>query len=444
MIPSPRLVCQDCSDEYYSTCEECGRRTAIDETRVIGDYVYCDECVSEHFTICEYCDEYVRLDDAYETTHGGYVCGHCRDYYYNTCDNCGREIPLDEAYYADDDECEEYPLCRRCYENGGYCEINSYGYKPEPYFNRLKNEKKTKEFFGMEIEVEGQVKYAKGFKEFFPLSQIYLKKDGSVNGFEIVTHPMTRRYFYSKFVPNLEKGMKFLRQNGFRGHNRAGIHIHVSDEAISMEQLKKLMCLLYPEQKSIYKKWLAITQRHDDKMQQWSRMIIDDKECTNSVKKKVKEEIDYRQKKGYGGKPEIDNTRYTAINMRNNDTIEFRIFNSNIRTERIIKNMQVIFSLLDFTKTDKLPTFHNYMRFVEENRGDYRELWEFLLEKGIYQPSIEKAQLKEIIKAIKTVDSEIIDYGTAIEKLRALEPKTVEGIDDNDEIEGGLPCVSQF
>ena len=44
--------------------------------------------------------------------------------------------------------------------------------------------------------------------------------------------------------------------------------------------------------------------------------------------------------------------RYIAMNCSpNNKTVEFRIFNSSTRVERILKNYEIVFSLIDFTNT---------------------------------------------------------------------------------------------
>ena len=444
-------VCQECLDEDFAKCNDCGNYHQVNDLHYLEryDYEVCEDCFDEYYVNCDDCGTIIARDDSYQSYEGNYYCESCQTNYCS-CEDCGQIIDNeDNCYYADDDEYSEYPYCRDCFLRRQPQVINSYGYKPTPKFNSLKNEKKTKEYFGMEIEVDGNAQYAEQFLEAFGDTEkdyIYLKRDGSVAGFEIVTHPMTRRFFYSKFVPKLREGMDFLKYKGFRGHNRAGIHIHVSNDAISQEQYKKLICLLYPENEAIYKKWLAITQRHDNAMRQWANMKLGGYDASKQMRKDHKKDYvrlaDQRGKDGVNTKPVLSSGRYTAINAYNASTVEFRIFNSNIRPERIIKNAQVIFSLLDFTNTEALPTYHNYIRFVEDNRGEYRELWDFLVEKGIAQPREAREQYKKVMKALNTV-SPNMTYEQAMNMLQEGNPNKLQGIDDNDE-RSAEPCVSQF
>ena len=76
--------------------------------------------------------------------------------------------------------------------------------------------------------------------------------------------------------------------------------------------------------------------------------------------------------------------RYSAMNCSpNNKTVEFRIFNSSTRVERILKNYEIVFSLIDFTNTNTEVTHKNYVQFVVDNKDKYKYLYEFLLEKEL-------------------------------------------------------------
>ncbi len=80
----------------------------------------------------------------------------------------------------------------------------------------------------------------------------------------------------------------------------------------------------------------------------------------------------------------ISSGRYTAMNIAScNKTVEFRIFNSSTRIERILKNYEVIFSLIDFTNTDSLPTHMNYLKYIAKNQNKYKYLYEFCVEKEL-------------------------------------------------------------
>lgn len=436
-----RYICQDCYDSNYFTCENCGEIYHNDDSiRVSNDAYVCENCIRNYYC-CDRCGEYYPLQDTYSIDNGRY-CGYCYNEHTVECGECGERVDEDNATWSDEDVC---CYCDSCY-NGRTNVIHDYGYKPEPYFRGTSS---NNEYFGFEIEVNGDRSYAEEFLDRFgdnDESYLYLKKDGSVKGFEIVTQPMSRKFFYDSFIPKLRNGMRFLVNNGFTAHNKAGIHIHVSQDAISVEQMKKLIILLFPKSNKVYQTWLAITQRKDDKMSQWSSMNPNNLYGYNNFIKYAKDEFGYVKSRysakrdicktiaeydrDYGTKPSLGSGRYLALNCNSSaNTVEFRIFNSNTRIERIIKNAQVVFSLLDFTKTDKLPTMNNYLRFIEEHKFEYEELFDFLVEKDIYKPRVMKEKAQKFVEEVGISVRELKEYVDALTNNRNTE------VDDNDERE---------
>lgn len=432
-----RIYCQICQEDECYACQDCGDIIFPHEARYhVGDGCICSSCRDENYIFCDRCNALEHNDCAYRTEDGYDLCEHCWENYTTFCEECDRRfLNEDNMVYDEENECY---LCKSCYENTKRT-INNYSFKPNPIFLKLeKDGKNPKEFFGFEIEVEGDKDKAYDFLlEFGDIhgDNIYLKHDGSVEGFEIVTHPMTRNYYYEAFKDNLEKGMRFLAKKGFSGHNCGGIHIHVSKNAISDDQLAKLVILLYPKTIKVYRQWLAITQRKERKMEEWSTM---DPDRLDYGKRETVE----RAKSGY---TKInDERRYHAINTQNNNTIEFRIFNSNLRIERITKNAEVIFSLLDFTNTSKLPTMTNYLNFVCENKEKYMYLYNFLLEKKIWQTKEQKEATKEIIKVIRHTSGKQIDKDQIIDYLNELGIVDFSSNNNDDEKERSYECALPF
>lgn len=73
--------------------------------------------------------------------------------------------------------------------------------------------------------------------------------------------------------------------------------------------------------------------------------------------------------------------RYSALNYTR-ETVEVRIFNSTVRTDRFFKNLEAVKAALDFSKQygiqDMVPA--NFLRFIMDNRGMYKNLVNFLVE----------------------------------------------------------------
>jgi hypothetical protein len=389
-----RYLCKECADTYIKICDDCGEKIYPWQPDYLyaESYIICKHCREEDYFKCECCGRLERNCNGCRTQDDYALCNTCYEEETYICADCG------DVFYCRDnvcyDECDEAYYCERCFDSRTR-DINNYSYKPRANFLKTEEDEPIEnEFFGFEIEVAGDDGEAYSFKEKCGDTNekvIYLKADGSVDGFEIVTHPMTRNYFYDKFCPNLAKGMVYLARNGFKGHGEGGIHIHVSKDAISEEQLAKLVVLLYPKTEKVKKLWLGITQRSRYNMDRWSTM---DPDKLDNGKRETIENIKL------GDKCINGNHRYSAINTQNNNTIEFRMFNSNLRMGRIKKNAEVIFSLLDFTKTEELPTMANYLNFVFRNSDKYNNLYEFLLEKQLWQTKEQKEQTQKILMVI--------------------------------------------
>lgn len=366
------LICESCNDNDYFTCEDCGEIYPCDDSHWIEDKekCVCDNCLDNYYE-CEACHKYFSRDGVYETYDEKYVCEKCYDYDYRTCEDCGLAMHCDDSYYNEIDDCNYCPNCEDKHTS------SIYSYHDYDCFckKQVYGETGTKEFFGLEIEVSGDPDYADDFLGLVP--DVVLMHDGSIDrGFEIVTEPMTRGYIAEKFLPNIERGMKFLNDKGFRGHNKGGIHIHVSQEVFSKKMLCVLRNVLYSGLETNMEVWKAITQRHQSEINEWCKY-----KDARSITDILTDTSDF---------PLLVYDRYTALNYDSRTgTYEFRIFNSNTRIERIKKNIQTVYSLVDYAK-HKEETYHSastgdYIDFVKENSVFYPDLYEFMYEMGIVQ-----------------------------------------------------------
>ena len=114
-------LCQDCYDENYSCCDNCGKIEHRDNISCIKDthkYV-CEDCRDRKYVCCEDCEGYFEND--YIIDVDGYIhCNDCADGKYYPCEYCGEIYPIDDLVdnYCEsckpDDEtekiiCENYP-----------------------------------------------------------------------------------------------------------------------------------------------------------------------------------------------------------------------------------------------------------------------------------------------------------------------------------------------
>lgn len=334
-------------DEFYDShfyCEGCDRYFHNSESseHVYGNTNFCESCYYDSHTYCYSCGEAISNDDSYysEISHNDY-CDNCYHDLHSYCENCGSD-------YWSSDGCD----CG--------VKIHSYSYKPNPIYFHNKKEK-NKYYLGIELETESKGNCKQTCAEqIYEISDLfYLKNDSSIeDGFEIVTHPFSELWFNDhKFI--FVELLNTLRNNRFRSYNTTtcGIHIHISKNYLSGLDIAKLH-LFFCQNENFIK---TISQRSPNNLDQWGK-----------IKKDKKEIYDNSKKKG-------SNERYTAINLQNKNTIEFRIFRGTTNNNSYFKNIEFVIAICKFVKETSLQQlnvtqFYNYINKEKE----YKNLQKFM------------------------------------------------------------------
>ena len=103
-------VCQECFDEIYFFCEDCGKIEKRDYGYWVedADKLVCENCIGNYY-YCEDCNNYFEY--ATYITDYGYVCESCFDRNcYGYCDSCDRYFT--ETYYSSRHDAY---FCESCY-----------------------------------------------------------------------------------------------------------------------------------------------------------------------------------------------------------------------------------------------------------------------------------------------------------------------------------------
>jgi hypothetical protein len=338
-----------------------------------------DEIFHEDHFYCTVCDTYYHQNEESEHTYNS--SSYCSECFYNDhtyCNNCDEPIRNEYSYYS---EITQNDYCDSCYSNcHGYCDrcgtdywiddgcdcsvsIHSYSYKPDPIYFRSKKEK-AKFFIGIELETEskGNSKHDCA-EEVADISELfYLKNEGSLeDGFEVVTHPLSYSW-YLEHISTFNELLDTLRDHGFRSYNTTtcGIHIHITKSYLSGLDLAKLHLFFHQNENLI----TQISQRKIDKLDQWGKIKKDKKEIYDQSKKKAGSE------------------RYTAINLQNHNTIEFRIFRGTLNENSYHKNIEFVVAICDFIKVTSLQqlTKERFYNYIKQDKN-YKHLRKFMEEK---------------------------------------------------------------
>jgi hypothetical protein len=175
-----------------------------------------------------------------------------------------------------------------------------------------------------------------------------VKEDGSLNnGMEIVSVPASLRWHRENVAPFLERAKDWL--SGWP-HNDCGIHVHVGKKQLSELQLSRLVRFMHADENQAF-----ITQVAGRDPNTY---------CNRGGRKTVG-----------AFKAESRIGRYQAINFatRNEKTIEFRIFRSNVSPAGFMKNLEFTHALCQWARftSDRALGSAAFVQWVARERSQY-------------------------------------------------------------------------
>jgi hypothetical protein len=325
--------------------------------------IYTENGGADNFFRCSCCDSMEILDDA-AYFNGTCYCDSCYSNNVYTCDDCGQSYWDGDGHYCPEDD-----------EDGSHL-INSYSYKPRPYFFGT-----ATYHMGFELEVESDGNSRRDGAEVVTNAlgeRIYLKEDGSLSdGFEIVTHPHSLDEYQRNFDWS---ALNQLRRLGFRSWDTStcGLHVHVSRTAFGNPNTRRdivriqahelrFMKLIYDNERQISR--LAGRTSNYATFEDKGRLVS-----------KVK----------YGNQ---SNGRYSAINSDNSATLEVRVFRGSLKPERVLMALELVQCAVEYTRglhvsaSNKALSWMMFTRYVADNASTYPHLFT-AMEKSFMSDSI--------------------------------------------------------
>lgn len=366
-------------------CDNCGREHPVNERIEFDGENLCSGCADETATICCRCGDRICRDDNAGDENIS-LCQRCYDRYYTTCERCGRVILNDDASYGDEDDDE--PYCHECHTR--YCKnqvIHDYYYKPDPLFRGDGNR-----FFGVELEIDeagernDRATAIMDIANSNGLENIYAKHDGSLDdGMELVSHPMSLDY-HRKELPwaaVLEKAKAF----GYRSHKATtcGLHVHINRDTYGSTEMEQEACIariLYFFER-FWEELLVFSRRTPRQLERWAARYGYD-EYPQDILKKAKG---------------IRAGRYTAVNLTNTDTVEFRMFRGTLKLNTLIATLELLDRVSDvaISLSDEQLKALSWTTFVSGIQEDtYPALVQYLKERRLYVNDVVENREEEI------------------------------------------------
>jgi len=326
-------ICTPCQNDYAFRCFRCGETTPSDDSRWIesaSDYV-CDPCCDNYYWWCNDCDRYI-----------------------SNYDNCG----CDSEDNDDDAVIHEYNY--KPYQQWYVRQIETNTIVKTSKYDIIRNTP----FMGFELEIEcdngNRYSLATDINNSHG-SWLYCKHDGSLEqGFEIVSHPHSLAAFNLRDWSWISK----LQQAGARSWNTGtcGLHVHINKTAFKNNShiWRFTNLVLYNRHQST-----RLAGRNDN---QWASFTKEYKQVGKILK------------------GDLDPERYTAVNLRNMETIEVRMFRGSLHEPRIRAALEFVNANFEYTKPltsydvlkNDAMSWWSFTAWVEQNQSTYPHLMQYL------------------------------------------------------------------
>lgn len=366
-------ICEVCGSFECSFCDEVFGPAELIGTNSWGEHG-CSNCMIR----CSNCTEMVSRYDAYD--------GMCEECY----DRLNDDEDEDEFVEMFDDPDES---------TDGREPIRNYSYKPSPIF--FGGRPDTLLNFGIEHELEFPSSSAvrDGLEVVYrhnrPLgSPFYVKSDGSINcGFEMVSHPMTREWFDTTYPQDMIRELQALGASptATYGEDTSGIHIHISKDSFTTYHLYKFLHFHYEFAELIQR----IAGRKSD---QWASFSKDKSMGAPKSTRKADGNFStsYAPKlRLMASKKAMNQTRYVAVNLLNEATVELRYFRSTGKIERVRAYVQFVDAVWRYTKlasitkkakSSRIMSEADFIAWVHESADEFPDLSKFLNRDPDYRP----------------------------------------------------------
>lgn len=328
---------------------------------------------SESFMTCEDCDS-IEFSDNMQSAYDGdrWICESCCDRHYHYSDSRDTYIHDDDEEENDEDDSiiGEY-----------HSSSNRLGLIPSDH-----DKTKNPIYLGIELEME-----TNGSRDRYERAQTLLdaignragdtycllENDGSLNdGFEMVTghtslqvHREQLEFFKSSFA-------------GMKSHDTrtCGLHVHICKKGMTMNHAAKL--ILFINDSNNQRLIRAIARRDGSSYAQ-----VKNKKASYDWLKIAKQNSGIRNQLMY-----LNQDRYEALNFKNPNTVEFRLFKGTLRYETIIACLEFTYASWYFAKDSGINdlTTDNFLKYIckPENRGNTKFLREYLKDKNFAIPAL--------------------------------------------------------
>lgn len=352
--------CEDCVDADAFTCEHCGDVYDLECANSVhvrgrrSEYIeyWCDDCAASAAMVCDECgNTFANNIEEYETWDGKYttLCDSCFSDSWSYCEDCERIVNDDDVRWIDD-----RPYCPSCAEDRASDNLASYHHSYGHVFWIDENTCKTSYmlsddeerllYLGVELETDNNntpAALADSIARAFGPDYFECKTDGSLSseGVEIVSTPMTARAHLASDVwarvVDLVRACDGLSNDA---SSSCGLHIHGSRNALASHDTVYRLDRFFHR---FADEFVRFSRRHGYELD-WCRIGEDSLAGYASTSER---KCAWRNAKRF-------ENRYVAVNDRNADTVEIRLWKGSLNVETIRATIEMTAGL--FMVADKV------------------------------------------------------------------------------------------
>ena len=320
----------------------------------IADMEYPDYAPDYYCSYCDRGEDYYEDDDDDNNSHRSEYLGATDiNRLQNIAEANGKQIYIKEGFpFFITDEAEFTTDFQ--WRNYHQYEVNDYSYRPAMTFVNGDCMEKTKLYMGVEWEMDngGEIhRKALAINSALSGNQPYswTMSDGSLsNGIEIATMPATLEAHTNVF--NWSLACDTAVTLGYRAHDTstAGIHVHINRNFFSDDKKLQLYrgSLMALVMERNWDDFVKFSRRRYNRLDQWAKKkhLADNLHPDTTTDGMVD-----RVNKEYG-----NGDKYLAINLRNPNTFELRIFRGTLKADSIKATLQFVSNLANWCKYNTL------------------------------------------------------------------------------------------
>lgn len=307
------------------------------------------------FTLAPYLiAEDLGMIEGYDVNSVRCRCHRCSRMYTSTRDE------LDSLFPEDANFC---PECRKREFITPY-----HRYTPHLEFRNTEKDENPNLYLGVELEVGKGGEFDFNAAEAMRIMNkdnrfIYCSHDSSINnGFEIITMPGTIEYHKSR-SEDYRKMFQKLVQMGYRSHDdrTCGLHVHFSreyyrDNGKEHVNTVKLIYLI----KKFWREIMLFSRKDSDAINHYAKCVDES-------------ENDFYH---HWNCSEDHDGHYYALNIVNENTIEFRIFRGTLNLKTYMLTLTMVYNMITMAKNHKLVELSamKFEDFLDDDGKEYFNL----------------------------------------------------------------------